>query len=156
MANFIDSEMLRQTKQERLRLDIFNAIQDLIIQQVSEQVFEQTEERNEEKSSYYRRENLKVIYRAYQSLLKLKYRLSEKTIQRMVDEIYSSDFLQMFLEYYFNEYTPKEEIERVIDYITNHVDLNKINRDIFALVISYLKQKGCFKKAKGFGGETVI
>ncbi len=145
----INLEMFRLTKEEKLRLDVYDAIQGLI----RERIFYQIGQGTKERFYYYRKQNLKVIHQSYRSLLRLKYRLSEQTIQRMSDDIHSSDFLPMFLDYYFED--TSEEREK-IKKIFNHLDLDQLNRDTFSLVISHLKRKGCWQKAKGFASETII
>lgn len=135
------------TVEEELELAIYKAIEALVI----EQILDQAEQRTKEKSKYYRQQELKVIHTSYKRLLKLKYRLSEKTLQEMNDEIiYSNEFLPIVSAEYL-EGTPEEK-EKII----NSLDLDKLNRDTFALVTSHLKRFGCFKKAKGFTGETII
>ena len=134
------------TVEEELELAIYDAIHDLIRRQIYKQAGQQTKE----KYSYYRQQDLKVIHTSYKRLLKLKYRLSEETIQEMIDDIYARDFLPTLSAEYL-EGTPEEK-EKII----NSLDLDQLNRDTFALVISHLKRQGCFKKAKGFTRETII
>ncbi|MDJ0647422.1 MAG: hypothetical protein QNJ60_01840 [Xenococcaceae cyanobacterium MO_188.B19] len=135
------------TVEEELELAIYDAIHDLI----REQILYQAGQRTKEKYSYYRQQDLKLIHTSYKRLLKLKYRLSVETLQEMVDgSIHDRDFLPTLSAEYL-EGTPEEK-EKII----NSLDLDQLNRDTFTLVISYLKRKGCFKKAKGFSGETII
>ena len=87
------------TVEEELELAIYNAIEALIINQI----LNQAEQRTKEKSKYYRQRELKVIHTSYKRLLKLKYRLSEKTLQEMSDDLtYSNEFLPtVSAEYFF-------------------------------------------------------
>ena len=136
------------TKKERLELDIYGAIQDLVRKRIRYQAGQLPQE----DYSYYRQRELKVILTSYKRLLKLKYRLSVETIQVMIDDIYAPDFLPILSAEYL-EGTPEEK-EKII----NSLDLDQLNRDTFALVTNHLKRQGCFKKAKGFGStkETII
>ncbi len=78
------------TVEEELELAIYNAIEALIINQI----LNQAEQRTKEKSKYYRQRELKVIHTSYKRLLKLKYRLSEKTLQEMSDDLtYSNELV---------------------------------------------------------------
>jgi hypothetical protein len=135
------------TGQERLELAIYKAIEAILINQI----LNQAEQRTKEECKSYRKQELKVIHTSYQRLLKLKYRLSEQTLQEMIDDlIYSNEFLPTVSTEYL-EGTPEEK-EKII----NSLALDQLNRDTFALVTTHLKRKGCFNKIKGFTGETVI
>jgi hypothetical protein len=135
------------TGQERLESAIYKAIEALIINQI----LAQAEQRTKEESKSYRKQELKVIHKLYQRLLKLKYRLSEKTLQEMIDDLtYSNEFLPTVSAEYLEGTT--EEKQKII----NSLELEKLNRDTFALVTTHLKRKGCLNKIKGFTGETVI
>lgn len=137
------------TKKERLELDIYGAIQDLVRRRIRYQAGQLSQE----DYSYYRQRELKVIFTSYKHLLKLKYRLSIETLQEMVHgSMHDIDFLPILSAEYL-EGTPEEK-EKII----NSVDLDQLNRDTFALVTTHLKRQGCFTKAKGFGStkETII
>ncbi len=98
------------TVEEELELAIYNAIEALIINQI----LNQAEQRTKEKSKYYRQRELKVIHTSYKRLLKLKYRLSEKTLQEMSDDLtYSNEFLPTVSAEYL-EGTPEEK-EKIIN-----------------------------------------
>ncbi len=134
------------TVEEELELAIYDAIHDLI----RKRIYEQAGQLPQEDYSYYQQRELKVILTSYKRLLKLKYRLSVETIQKMIDGIYDRDFLPTLSAEYL-EGTPEEK-EKII----NSLDLEELNRDTFALVTTHLKRQGCFKKAKGFTRETII
>ncbi len=134
------------TVEEELELAIYNAIHDLIKRQICKQAGQLPQE----DYSYYRQQDLKALLTSYKRLLKLKYRLSVETMQKMLDDIYADDFLPTLSAEYL-EGTPEEK-EKII----NSLDLDQLNRDTFALVTSHLKRKGCLKKAKGFSRETII
>ncbi len=137
------------TRKERLELDIYSAIQDL----VRGRIRYQSGQLSQEDYLYYRQRELKVIFTSYKHLLKLKYRLSIETLQEMVHgSMHDIDFLPILSAEYL-EGTPEEK-EKII----NSVDLDQLNQDTFALVTNHLKRQGCFKKAKGFGStkETII
>ena len=134
------------TVEEELELDIYSSIHDLI----RKRIYYQAGQLPQEDYACYQQRELKVIHTSYQRLLKLKYRLSVETIQKMIDDIYTSDFLPTLSAEYL-EGTPEEK-EKII----NSLDLDQLNRDTFALVTSHLKRQGCFKKAKGFTRETII
>ena len=133
------------TKKERLELDIYGAIQDLVRKRIRYQAGQLPQEDYQPE--------LKVILTSYKRLLKLKYRLSIETLQEMVHgSMHDIDFLPILSAEYL-EGTPEEK-EKII----NSLDLDQLNRDTFALVTTHLKRQGCFKKAKGFGStkETII
>ena len=77
------------TKEERFELDIYDAIHDLI----RNRIYYQAGQLPQEDYSYYQQRELKVIHTSYKRLLKLKHRLSVETIQEMIDDIYTRDFL---------------------------------------------------------------
>ena len=128
---------------DKLRSTIFNAIHNLIINQI----LLQAEQSTLEEFKFEKQRRLKEIYESYQDLLKkCKYRLSKETIQEMVDNVLDLD---EFIPELQTEYLTGTEEEK--DKIVQQLDCEKLNQETFALVTSYLKKKGGLKKKKGFG-----
>jgi len=126
-----------------LDIKVFSAIEQLVINQIQLDSKQITQER----FKLERQRELKVIYQGCKDFLKdYKQRLSNQTIQEMVDDVLTWD---IFLPTLKSEYLTGTEEEK--DKIIEDLDCERLNKDTYALVTSYLRRKGCLKRSKGFG-----
>ncbi len=125
-----------------LDIKVFGAIEQLVINQIQLDSKQITQER----FKLEQQRELKVIYQGCKDFLKdYKQRLSNQTIQEIVDDVLTGDiFLPTLSEYLTG--TPEEK-----DKIIEDLDCERLNKDTYALITSYLKRKGCLKRSKGFG-----
>ena len=126
-----------------LDTEVFSAIEDLVINQILLDAGQNTQE----EFQYKKQRQLKVIYKGCKDFLEtLKQPVSNKTIQEMVDAVFTWDEFLPILKSDYLTGTPEEK-----DKIIEELDCERLNKDTYALVTSYLKRKGYFKKSKGFG-----
>ncbi len=127
----------------RLDTEVFIAIENLVINQILLDAGQITQE----EFKHEKRRKLEVIYKGCKDFLKnFKQPVSNKTIQEMVDGVFT---LEIFLPTLKSDYltgTPEEK-----DKIIEELDCEKLNKDTYALVTSYLRRKGYLKRSKGFG-----
>ncbi len=125
-----------------LDIKVFGAIEQLVINQIQLDSKQITQER----FKLERQRELKVIYQGCKDFLKdYKQRLSNQTIQEIVDDVLTGDiFLPTLSEYLTGT---EEEKDKIIE----DLDCERLNKDTYALITSYLKRKGCLKRSKGFG-----
>ena len=122
---------------------VFIAIEQLVMNQILVDSKQITQER----FKLERQRELKVIYRGCKDFLKnYKKRLSNQTIQEIVDDVLTRDTFVPTLK---SEYLTGTEEEK--DKIIEDLDCERLNKDTYELVTSYLKRKGCLKRSKGFG-----
>ena len=123
--------------------NVFLAIEQLVMNQILVDSKQITQER----FKLEQQRELKVIYQGCKDFLKdYKQRLSNQTIQEMVDDVFTWD---IFLPTLKSEYLTGTEEEK--DKIIEDLDCERLNKDTYALVTSYLRRKGCLKRSKGFG-----
>ena len=136
-------EFLVLPPKDQIKLNIFSAIQDLIINQI----LLQAEQITPEDFKSYKQRELKTIHQNYQDLAKkFNRRLLKEDIQELVDDVFFGDNFVTVLK---SDYLTGTSEER--DKIIQQLDCEKLNQETFALVTSYLKKKGGLKKKKGFG-----
>ena len=127
----------------RLDTEVFIAIENLVINQILLDAGQITQE----EFKHEKRRKLEVIYKGCKDFLKnFKQPVSNKTIQEMVDGVFT---LEIFLPTLKSDYLTGtvEEKEKIV----RELDCEKLNKDTYALVTSYLRRKGCLKRSKGFG-----
>ena len=126
-----------------LDIKVFSAIEQLVINQIQLDSKQITQER----FKLEQQRELKVIYQGCKDFLKnYQQRLSNQTIQEMVDAVFTWD---IFLPTLKTEYLTGTLEEK--DKIIEELDCEKLNKDTYALVTSYLRRKNCLKRSKGFG-----
>ena len=127
----------------RLDTEVFIAIENLVINQILLDAGQITQEEFKPE----KRRKLEVIYKGCKDFLKnFKQPVSNKTIQEMVDGVFT---LEIFLPTLKSDYLTGTVEEK--DKIIEELDCEKLNKDTYALVTSYLRRKGCLKRSKGFG-----
>ena len=127
----------------RLDTEVFIAIENLVINQILLDAGQITQE----EFKHEKRRKLEVIYRGCKDFLEnFKQRVSNKTIQEMVDAVFS---LEIFLPELKSEYLTGTDQEK--DKIVQGLDFKKLNEDTYALVTKYLTKRDCLKRSKGFG-----
>ncbi len=126
-----------------LDIKVFSAIEQLVINKIQLDSKQITQER----FKLEQQRELKVIYQGCKDFLKdYKQRLSNQTIQEMVDDVLTWDIFLPTLKSEYLTGTPEEK-----DKIIEDLDCERLNKDTYALITSYLKRKGCLKRSKGFG-----
>ena len=127
----------------RLDTEVFIAIENLVINQILLDAGQITQE----EFKHEKRRKLEVIYKGCKDFLKnFKQPVSNKTIQEMVDGVFT---LEIFLPTLKSDYLTGTVEEK--DKIVQELDCEKLNKDTYALVTSYLRRKGYLKRSKGFG-----
>ena len=129
--------------EDNIDLNFFHAIELLIINKILVRVGQRTQV----DYKFDKKRQFKVIYQSCENLFKnFKQRLSKETIQEIIDDILSSPcFLEVLKDVYLTG--TAESKEKIIQ----EIDFEKLNKDTYALVTSYLIRKGCVKRGKGFG-----